>query len=60
VDNIHLPALRPDLLPLTGGDPGRYSRDLTLAHIAEDPFGNRVVLYRIRPAGIADGAGGTP
>ena len=60
VDNIHLPELRPDLLPLTGGDPGRYSRDLTLAHIAEDPSGNRVVLYRIQPAGIADGAGGTP
>lgn len=60
VDNIHLPELRPDLLPLTGGDPGRYSRDLTLAHIAEDPSGNRVVLYRIQPAGLSGGTGGSP
>jgi hypothetical protein len=59
VDNIHLPGLRPDLLPLMGGDPGRYSRDLALAHIAEDPSGNRVVLYRIQPSGIAGGTGGS-
>ena len=60
VDNIHLPELRPDLLPLMGGDPGRYSRDLTLAHIAEDPSGNRVVLYRIQTARIAAETGGSP
>ena len=59
VDNIHLPGLRPDLLPLTGGDPGRYASDLALAHIAEDPSGNRVVVYRIHPAGIAGGTGGS-
>jgi 4-amino-4-deoxy-L-arabinose transferase-like glycosyltransferase len=59
VDNIHLPGLRPDLLPLAGGDPGRYSRDLTLAHIAEDRSGNRVILYRIRTPGVAGGTGGS-
>jgi len=59
VDNIHLPDLRPDLLPLVGGDPGRYSRDLTLAHIAEDRSGNRVVLYRIQTAGVAGRGGGS-
>lgn len=59
VDNVHLPALRPDLLPLMSGDPGRYSRDLTLAHIAEDPSGNRVVLYRVRAAGGAGETGGS-
>jgi hypothetical protein len=59
VDNIHLPELRPDLLPLAGGDPGRYSRDLSLAHIAEDRSGNRVVLYRIRAVGAGGGKGGT-
>ncbi len=59
VDNIHLPGLRPDLLPLLGGDPGPYSPDLALAHIAEDPSGNRVILYRIRTAGGAGGTGGS-
>ena len=59
VDNIHLPGLRPDLLPLVGGDPGRHSQDLALAHIAEDRSGNRVVLYRIRTVGVADGTGGS-
>jgi len=58
VDNIHLPALRLDLLPLVGGDPGRHSQDLSLAHIAEDRSGNRVVLYRIRTVGVAGGTGG--
>ena len=57
VDNIHLPGLRPDLLPLVGGDPGRHSQDLTVAHIAEDRSGNRVVLYRIQPVGPADRRG---
>lgn len=47
VDNIDLPDLRPDLLPLVGGDPG-YHRNLELAHVEEDRSGNRVVIYRIR------------
>jgi hypothetical protein len=57
VDNIHLPALRPDLLPLVGGDPGRHSQDLALAHIAEDRSGNRVVVYRIQPGDSTGGSG---
>ena len=57
VDNIHLPALRPDLLPLVGGDPGRYARDLSLAHVAADRSGNCVVIYRIRAVGSRDGNG---
>ena len=59
VDNIHIPVLRPDLLPLVGGDPGRHTRDMALAHIAEDRSGNRVVIYRIRPVGVADSTGGS-
>jgi 4-amino-4-deoxy-L-arabinose transferase-like glycosyltransferase len=59
VDNIHLPGLRPDLLPLMGGDPGRHSQDLALAHIAEDRAGNRVVIYRIQAADGAGWTGGT-
>ena len=54
LDNIHLPTLRPDLLPLVGGDPGHFSQDLVLAHVATDRSGNRVVIYRIRRGG--DGA----
>jgi 4-amino-4-deoxy-L-arabinose transferase-like glycosyltransferase len=56
VDNVHLPALRPDLLPLTGGDPARYAGDLALAHIAEDRAGNSVVIYRILSPAGAGGA----
>jgi 4-amino-4-deoxy-L-arabinose transferase-like glycosyltransferase len=53
VDNINLPDLRPDLLPLVGGDPGGH-RELELAHVEEDRSGNRVVIYRLRGAPAAE------
>jgi hypothetical protein len=59
VDNVHLPTLRPDLLPLTGGDPGRFSRELALEHVAADRSGNRVVIYRIRSNGGPEGRRGS-
>ena len=46
VDNVFLPALRPDLLTLVREDSGHHP-DLEVAHVVEDRAGHRVVIYRI-------------
>jgi hypothetical protein len=45
-DNVRLPEVRPDLLALATGEPGRP--DLELARVVEDRAGHRVVIYRLR------------
>ncbi len=55
--DIDLPALRPDFLPWMGRNPGRHTRDLALAYITEDRSRKRMVIYRIRPVGVARGTG---
>jgi 4-amino-4-deoxy-L-arabinose transferase-like glycosyltransferase len=47
VDNVFLPALRPDFLVLVREDSGRHP-DLEVAHVVEDRAGHRVVIYRIK------------
>jgi hypothetical protein len=47
VDTVRTPEIRPDLLPLLAGAPGRP--DLALAGRVEDRAGRRVLIYRILP-----------
>jgi 4-amino-4-deoxy-L-arabinose transferase-like glycosyltransferase len=51
VDSVRTPEIRPDLLPLLGGAPGRGA--LSLATTIEDRAGRRVLIYRILPVGGA-------
>ena len=51
VDSVRTPEVRPDLLPLLGGVPGRP--ELALARTIEDRAGRRVLIYRILPGGAA-------